>query len=320
LFAHDGTLLNEFPGLSDDEQEKGMQPTIADFDGDGDVEIVIPMRYEVVMMEGDGTEIWRTSARYDNSSASGCAAFDFDLDGAYELVCADERDLRLYDGRTGATLFEWSDHASVTGFEYPIIADVDADGSAEIILACNIGFDFETDCTGVTVLGHADNAWPPAGPVWSVHDYTPLRIRPDGRVETNIVAPWSIHNMFKARPPGDGLADLLPIEGETCLASCVDGPWEINWVVATQGLLNQRDPISVALYAIEGETETLIAVHQVAEVEYGYQAPGVVFELTPDQWGEGIRIVVDDDGTGVGSVDECDEGNNVLEISAPVCP
>jgi hypothetical protein len=208
----------------------------------------------------------------------------------------------------------------VTFFEYPVVADVDADGSAEIILASNTGFHDEDGVPGITVLGHADNAWPPAGPVWSVHDYTPLRIRPDGRVETNIVAPWSVHNMFKARPPGDGLADLLPVEGETCLASCEDGPWEINWAVANQGLLNQRDPISVALYAVEGETETLIALHQVDDVEYGYQAPGGRFELTPDQWGDGIRIVVDDDGTGVGSVDECDENNNVLEIAAPVCP
>ena len=320
LFAYDGTLLSAFPALSGVEQEKGMQPTIADFDGDDEMEIAIPTRFEVVVMEGDGVEIWRTGERYDFSSASGCAAFDFDFDGAYELICTDELDLRIYDGRTGATLFDWSDHASLTGFEYPLIADVDADGSAEIVLACSVGFDDETDCTGITVLGHADNAWPPAGPVWSVHDYTPLRIRPDGRVETNIVAPWSVHNMFKARPPGDGLADLLPVEGETCVASCEDGPWEVNWGVANQGLLNQREPISVALYRVDGETETLIAVHQVDEVEYGYQEPGERFELTPDQWGEGIRIVVDDDGTGVGSVDECDESNNVLEIAAPDCP
>lgn len=125
--------------------------------------------------------------------------------------------------------------------------------------------------------------------------------------------------MFKARPPGDGLADLLPVEGETCVASCEDGPWEVNWGIASQGLLNQRESISVALYSVQGETETLIAVHQVEEVEYGYQEPGERFELTPDQWGEGIRIVVDDDGSGVGSVDECDESNNVLEIALPDC-
>jgi hypothetical protein len=320
ILAADGTLVSTLPEMSPESHIESCLPAIADFDGDGEMEIAIAGKYDVVVTEVNGTPVWTSHDRFDPSGAAGCSAFDFDVDGAYELLCGDELDFRIHDGRTGAVLYLWADHASATGYEYPVVADVDGDGSAEIVLACNEQLNPEAPCKGIAVLGHADNAWPPAGPVWSVHDYTPMRIRPDGRVESELIAPWSIHNMFLARPPGDGLADLMPIEGETCLASCEDGPWEINWAVANQGLLNQREPISVALYAVEGETEILIAVHQVDEVEYGYQAPGERFELTPDQWGDGIRIVVDDDGTGVGTVDECDEGNNVLEIAAPACP
>ena len=43
----------------------------------------------------------------------------------------------IFDGTTGETLFTYEGHASATLFEYPIIADVDADGAAEILLAKN---------------------------------------------------------------------------------------------------------------------------------------------------------------------------------------
>ena len=320
LLASDGDLLSTFPEMHAGTHDDSRLPVIADFDGDGAVEVAIAGDFDVVVMETDGTVLWISEERNDSSGLAGCSAFDFDVDGAYELICTDEEDLRIYDGRTGDVLFLWSDHNSNTRHEYPVVADVDADGSAEIILACYDYFHPGAPCKGVAVLGHRDNAWPPAGPVWSVHDYTPLRIRPDGRVETELIAPWSVHNMFKARPPGDGRPDLIPILGETCLASCDHGPWEVNWGVANQGLVNVRDPVHVAVYAVEGETETLLAQLTVDEVEYGYQAPGEALSLTPEQWGEGIRIVVDDDGGGSHAVDECREDNNVLEIAAPSCP
>jgi hypothetical protein len=46
----------------------------------------------------------------------------------------------------------------------------------------------------------------------------------------------------------------------------------------------------------------------------------VTFEIDPADGGDGIRIVVDDDGTGTGTVDECNEDNNVWEIPGPICP
>jgi hypothetical protein len=76
--------------------------------------------------------------------------------------------------------------------------------------------------------------------------------------------------------------------------------------------------INVALFSQDGTV--LLDTAVATAIGIGDSEPGGVFELTPDQWGDGIRIVVDDDGTGIGSVDECDEGNNVLEIASPVCP
>lgn len=316
-FDEGGALLVTYPELPG----RGGQLTVADFDGDGSPEIAATTHFEVVMMEVDGTVAWTSSEHYDSSGAAGCSGFDFDLDGAYELLCLDEYELRIFDGRTGATRFVWADYQSSTVFGYPAIADVDNDGSAEIVVTCDRYHpDHDGHCRGVAVLGHTANAWPPAGPVWSVQDYTPMRIRPDGQVETELVAPWSVHNMYKARPSADGLADLLPVAGETCLASCDPGLWQVTWGVANQGMVNVRDPVSVAIYQLDGASETLLMVETIDDLEYGYQKPGPTLNLTPDPWGDGLRLVIDDDGTGLGSVEECDETNNSLEIPAPVCP
>lgn len=316
----DGTVLGEYDVLPGD---MGRPPAIADFDGDGEPEIAVPSGSYLVVMETDGTLLW-TSPTQEDSCCASCSAFDFDADGAYELLYADEYDFRIHDGTTGAPLYLWEGHDSTTVFEYPVVADVDRDGSAEIVVACNESPDnldvgLHGHCRGITVLGHADNAWPPAGPSWAIHDYAPFRVAADGHVASP--TPWWLYNnMFRARPPGDGAPDLIPIEGDLCVASCEDGPINVSWGIANQGLADPATSVFVAFYSLDDSgAATLLDVQQVNGTTHGQQQPGGSLGLTPDQWGDGLRIVVDDDGTGVGSVDECDEGNNVLEILELIC-
>jgi len=317
VLDQDGSLLGEYEAL----ESNALIPCLADFDGDSDIEVAVPTGDTLYMVETDGTVGWQVPVD-DGTGLAGCSGFDFDGDGAYEVLHADQFDFRILDGATGAVRFLWSDHDSNTLFEYPVVADVDHDGSAEIVVACNEAAPNQGlggDCRGIYVLGHADSEWPPAGPYWGIHDYAPLRIRPDGEVQSPTPAWWNSYNMFRARPPGDGSPDLYAVQGESCIASCESGPVKVSWGIGNQGHINVLDTISVALYGDVGGTETLLEVQVVSGAQYGYQAPGGTFELTPDQWGDGIRIVVDDDGTGVGSVEECDEGNNVLEILGPIC-
>lgn len=317
VFSETGLLLAQ----SDELPSEGGNLTLADFDGDGLPEIGVAARFDVLVIEADGSISWTSPDHYDYSLFAGCSAFDFNLDGAYDLVCLDEVEVRFFDGQTGDTMFVWTDYESATGHAVPAIADVDGDGSAEIVVPCdNIWGHGEGVCRGITVLGHDSDTWPPSGPLWSVMDYTPMRIRPDSRVEMEIVAPWSVYNMDKSRPPADGLADLVPVLGETCLASCDPGLWQITWGAANQGLVNVHGPVSVALYRIDNGVPDLIAVETIDNLQYGYQGPGAVLSLPRDDWGDGLLIAVDDDGSGSGAVDECDEGNNTVELAPPDCP
>jgi len=298
-------------------------PCAADFDGDGDVEFGLPTQYRFQVYELDGTQLVWEHPTNDSSNGAGCTAFDFDNDGAYEILYADHYDFYIFDGTTGEVRFQWENHDSETMVEYPTIADVDDDGSAEIVLACNEISPNQPpngDCRGIRVFGHAEDGWPPAGPSWGIHDYAPMRVRSNGTVPSPIPAPWMYYNMFRARPPGDGLADLFPVEGEQCIASCDHGPVKVSWGIANQGLNDGRGSIPVSLYRIEGNQQNLIQTQFVEDIRYGDQKPGGTFELALEDWGtDGIRIIVDDDGTGVGLVDECDEDNNVWEIPGPIC-
>jgi len=91
-----------------------------------------------VVSTGNGTVYVRT----------GSSVFDFNADGRAEVVYGDECFVRVYDGTTGEVLFSQA-HFSSTWTENPIVADVDGDGSAEMVMAssspCSPGYCPEFD-------------------------------------------------------------------------------------------------------------------------------------------------------------------------------
>ncbi|MGE0791145.1 MAG: FG-GAP repeat domain-containing protein [Sandaracinaceae bacterium] len=119
----------------------GGPPTVADFDGDGMPEIGIAFadNYQVVQLNaaGDALEqVWATPNHDFSSSVTGSTVFDFQGDGAAEVIYNDECFLWVYDGETGAVRFA-TPTMSFTATEASLVADVDADGSAEIVMVSN---------------------------------------------------------------------------------------------------------------------------------------------------------------------------------------
>ncbi|MBQ9816808.1 MAG: VCBS repeat-containing protein [Proteobacteria bacterium] len=134
----------------------GYPPAIGDFDGDTFPEIGVASSstFGVYDPGCKGPEAGKCQKKYvawesetkDRSGMAGASAFDFDGDGRIEIVYGDECFSRVYDGRTGEVLFS-SFRNSGTSLEYPTIADVDGDGSTEIVIssdkssACNLKLD-----------------------------------------------------------------------------------------------------------------------------------------------------------------------------------
>jgi len=129
----------------------GGNPTVADFDGDGRAEFAsggpgsltvfdldcLPSGATGICASGrtDGI-LWSAAVRDFSSGINGSSVFDFEGDGSSEVVYADECFLRVFSGETGTV--EWSaPRSSGTWIEAPVVADVDGDYNAEIVVGSN---------------------------------------------------------------------------------------------------------------------------------------------------------------------------------------
>jgi hypothetical protein len=77
----------------------------------------------------------------------------------------------------------------------------------------------------------------------------------------------------------------------------------------------------MAIYAIDATGERLIATYSLPAIPAGTKLDGVEFVLDPSDVGAlGFLAVIDDDGTGRGEVNECDELNNSDDYRDALCP
>jgi hypothetical protein len=283
-------------------------PSVADFDGDGDIEVAVPASQKLEMFDPDGTRLWQVTVQ-DYSGIAGVSGYDVNADGVYEVLYADETHLRIFDGATGAVRYENPSHSSGTLWEYPVVADVDGDESAEIVIASN-----GSPWRGITVFGHDGDGWAKSGATWPVHDFAVTNINADGSVPSPAPLPWSVYNVFRARPTVDDAAVDLAVEiVDVCFAGCAgESSVEVSVQVSNLGGIDSDPGVQVALYSVEAGVETLVEVQALAlAVPTGRTTDAVIFSLTRDQVGsDGLVVRVDDDGAAAGVQTECDESNN----------
>ena len=112
----------------------GGPPTIADYDGDNLPEIGAAFGDHYVVYDViDGSVLWQQPSQDHSSAKTGSSVFDFNADGLAEVVYGDECYVRIYDGTSGEVLFSQARFSS-TWEENAIVADVDADFAAEIVM------------------------------------------------------------------------------------------------------------------------------------------------------------------------------------------
>ncbi len=111
-----------------------MLPVIADFDGDGDADVAIANGEAVHVLDGaSGAFVW-TRPVTDSTCCVGASAFDFEGDGVYELILNDNGSVYVYRGTDGTTIYN-APRINPTAFEMPVVADVDNDSKAELLVA-----------------------------------------------------------------------------------------------------------------------------------------------------------------------------------------
>ncbi len=178
---------------------------IHDVDGDDVPEICVGASNSYSVLELDLTAKW-TNTVLDVSGFAGGTAFDFLGDGSAEAMYADETTLFVFEGADGTTLLSVP-RTSWTQFEYPVVADVDNDGSAEIVVVSNRGYDNGTS-PPVQVIRDKQDRWIPARRIWNQHTYHVTNVREDGTIPTVEPKHWTLLNTFRTQAqiaPGGGV-------------------------------------------------------------------------------------------------------------------
>ncbi len=153
---------------------------VADFDGDGELEIGTAGKDEYVVLETDLTLKWRKAPLNDGSAQTGSTVFDFEGDGSAEVVYSDENTLYVWKGSDGRELARIAS-PSGTRTDYPLVADVDDDGQAEIIITSQgtPGPGNSNDKSWISVYRSADAPWVAARETWNQHGYIVTNIEDD---------------------------------------------------------------------------------------------------------------------------------------------
>jgi|GEM_PF-1940825 len=150
------------------------QVNIADFDGDEKLEIGVctPFNYRVLKpVNNQWTVDWSITTD-DWSGQTGSSVFDFNNDGASEVVYRTETELLILNGANGAQLAS-APCLSGTRVEYPVVVDVDADGATEIICSC---------ANELKSFGSGGTPWISTRKIWNQHQYFNTNINDDLRV------------------------------------------------------------------------------------------------------------------------------------------
>jgi hypothetical protein len=218
----------------------GGPPTLGDFNGDGFPDVALAGGIGYAVFDGrklmDGvtpaaqTLLWIRQTRDCSSAATGSTLFDFDGDGRVEVVYADEVNLHVYDSATGSELFT-ACNTSGTLIEYPLVADVDSDGQADLIVVSNAyAFscpnDPATRYSGVRVFRSADDNWVVTRRVWNQHAYSVTNIEEDGAVPRRPQRNWTapgLNNFRQNKQPGleFAAADAVVSVAGACLIDSV---------------------------------------------------------------------------------------------------
>jgi hypothetical protein len=200
LLQHDGAIayVDEHP----DGTWPALRPAaIHDFDGDGEAEYALSSAAVYSVYEPTPSVIW--SAIIDDSSGwSGGTAFDFDGDGLAEAMYADQQQLFVFDD-AGLPLLTAARSAR-TLTEYPVVADVDNDGSAEILVVSDAGFDDNQTAPTLQVIRDVDDRWIQARRIWNQHTYHVTNVREDGTIPQFEPPHWQALNTFRTQAQIEG--------------------------------------------------------------------------------------------------------------------
>ena len=207
VFEHTGVQKLQVSAPKPGSHGSGLPATVHDFDGDGVSEFAASSGNAYTVYKRDGTIVWSANV-IDASGLAAGTAFDFLGDGVAEAMYADEHTMFIFDG-AGKPLLT-TPRLSGTVTEYPTVADIDNDGSAEILVVSNtLLVGGNVDFT-VQAVRDKEDRWIQARRIWNQHTYHVTNIREDGTIPQHEPKHWQLLNTFRTNAQIEGGAVCKP--------------------------------------------------------------------------------------------------------------
>ncbi len=265
----------------------GGTPTIANMNDTPEPEIAFAGVSGNIVLDWQGNELWKRGSHDTSSGRTGSSVFDFDGDGKAEVVYADEYFLRVYDGKTGETRF-CQCNTTCTHYEYPVIADVNADGHAEILISANnscsinncpssltvqYGKDACTDAImaqggdalkgshGVRAFSSPNRDWVNTRKVYNQHAYSVTNVSDDCSIPKDPRKNWEVKNLNNFRlnvQPGASYLPDLEISSISSPRSC-DSTTPLYFNVKNVGWATAVAGVDVNIWYVNTNGETVLA-------------------------------------------------------------
>ncbi|GAB6013601.1 FG-GAP repeat domain-containing protein, partial [Viscerimonas tarda] len=189
-------------------------PFIGDVDGDGELEIGLTKSANLVQASVNNnntsydarlqvvkiptafgvtsrlTRKWEILT-YETGCRTGMTVFDFNNDGKMEIVYRDMQNLRIMNAETDGSLTDLITYSqySATTYEMPVIADIDGDGTADIVCAGGIGGSMTGANYRMQVFRSGSSPWAPSRNVWHQYAYNPTFVNEDLTVPVHAMNP-----------------------------------------------------------------------------------------------------------------------------------
>jgi hypothetical protein len=314
----------------------GGPPTVADFNGDGVPDVGAAGAVGYVMIDGkklmepaipnDAVIGWFKQTHDCSSAVTGSAVFDFNGDGKSEAVYSDEYHLWMYDGTTGTNLIQSTCNTTGTLWEYPVVADVDNDGQADIVVASNAyGITCPDDGSkqsGIRIFGSKNGSWVRTRRVWNEHTYHITNIGEDGKVPAMEPPNWTQPGLNDYRQNRQPAGEFSAPDAVVSVAPRCFGDYGIVATVRNLGSAALPAGVPVGFYA--GKMPGMkIGDGATKKTLYAAEAEAVTLLLpnAPPDIASGATPVyaVVDDGNPPHNWHECRTDNNISDPKSAKC-
>ena len=335
----------------------GGSPTVADFDGDGtpDFGTAAPRYYYVFSLDCLRTPkpakcrgslpgvLWASEIKDVSSGGTASSVFDFNGDGRAEVIYRDECWLRVYNGPDGKTVFA-RPITSGTALEMPIVADVDNDGRADVVVPSDsiqgdgycadqnpehqTGLPHGGVTQGIFVLKDPMNRWMPSRPLWNEHTYHITNIKDDGTIPASESPNWRRYNNYRQNVQGKIVIPVAqsdatgrgtpPMDQTDCSKQ-----WKLQAQVCNRGAADIATMMPATFYGKDPRMDpnaALCTAYTIAPIAPGRCAIVSCEWMSPPPSGSvDVWLRVNDDGKGGRPQTQCKNDNDLAFLPGTMC-